>query len=420
MAVFYKNIDTVRSPISPEKNAEVVDTKSKLAELKAAIKWETDTAKRKELERKLSRMEKFDRLQEGTDIKDEKTKEDIQKILKWKNTETYSNSDLLTLRKKNIDIASLTLVNNQNADLEVKSNELKSGDSFTVNFGSNPSLRDRTGAGDILPPSVRNIKINGVECERKNTPRPGYYDAQWKYQKILDGYTIEIISIGTGNEDDAKANEKRWKNERLEDTIDNWWKALSDIQEDKLLQEEAGKEKKERTKYQKITFDINSIWSWDKGLFDFIAIAEWTWKNYNAIYSNWNQSSIDFTSMTLKEILDYQATYKIGKWSAAIGRYQFMDYTLKDMIKKYDISLDTVFSPETQDRLTFLKLNERWLESFKKWQLSKENFQMNLSREWASIAKDDSGFSYYHGDKMNNHASAAWKQIAGALDKLYA
>ena len=38
MAVFYKNIDTVRSPISPEKNAEVVDTKSKLAELKAAIK----------------------------------------------------------------------------------------------------------------------------------------------------------------------------------------------------------------------------------------------------------------------------------------------------------------------------------------------------------------------------------------------
>ena len=82
----------------------------------------------------------------------------------------------MTLRKKGIDIASLTLVNSQNPDIEVKSNELKSGDTFTVNFGSNPSLRDRTGAGDILPPSVLTIKINGVECERKNTPRPGYYD----------------------------------------------------------------------------------------------------------------------------------------------------------------------------------------------------------------------------------------------------
>ena len=40
MAVFYKNIDTVRSPMPLEKPPEVAktDTKSKLAELKAAIK----------------------------------------------------------------------------------------------------------------------------------------------------------------------------------------------------------------------------------------------------------------------------------------------------------------------------------------------------------------------------------------------
>lgn len=69
-------------------------------------------------------------------------------------------------------------MNKENPDTAVKSNELKSGDSFTVNFGSNASLRDRTGAGDILPPTVKNIRINGVECERKNIPRPGYYDAK--------------------------------------------------------------------------------------------------------------------------------------------------------------------------------------------------------------------------------------------------
>ncbi len=82
----------------------------------------------------------------------------------------------MTLRKKGINIANLTLINTKNPEVEVKSSELKSGDSFTVNFGNNPSLRDQTGAGDILPASVRKIIINGIECERSNKPRPGYYD----------------------------------------------------------------------------------------------------------------------------------------------------------------------------------------------------------------------------------------------------
>ncbi len=295
MAVFYKNIDTVRSPITPEKNAEVADTKSKLAELKVAIQWETDIAKRKELERKLSRMEKFDRLQEGTDIKDEKTKEDVQKILKWKNTETYSNSDLLTLRKKNIDIASLTLVNKENPDTAVKSNELKSGDSFTVNFGSNASLRDRTGAGDILPPTVKNIRINGVECERKNTPRPGYYDAKWEYQKILDGYTIDIVTTGNGTDEDNKANEKRWKNERVNDMIDiNGGNPLADTEDDRSLFSDVVQETKEREvlrkSYEKQILWFERIVPWSeecKVLFrnacKFAGINE-DWASSNAIY----------------------------------------------------------------------------------------------------------------------------------------
>ena len=38
MAIFYKNIDTVGSPISPEKPVDTTDIKSKLADLKIAIK----------------------------------------------------------------------------------------------------------------------------------------------------------------------------------------------------------------------------------------------------------------------------------------------------------------------------------------------------------------------------------------------
>ncbi len=262
MAVFYKNIDTVRSPKSPDKSGEnpVVDTKLELAKLKTDIQSETNSAKRKELERKLSRMEKFDRLQEGTGITDAQAKEDIQKILKWKNTETYTNSDLLTLRKKNIDIASLTLVNQQKPDLDVKSNELKSGDSFVVNFGANPSLRDRTGAGDILPPTVKTIRINSVECERKNTPRPGYYDAKWKYQKILDGYSIEIVTTGTGTDEDNKANEKQWKNARVNDMIDlNGGNPLTNITDDISLFSDVVQEIRERAVLRK-SYEKQILW----------------------------------------------------------------------------------------------------------------------------------------------------------------
>ena len=297
MAVFYKNIDTVRSPKSPEKSGEnpVVDTKLELAKLKTDIKSETDSAKRKELERKLSRMEKFDRLQEGTGITDVQVKEDIQKILKWKNIETYTNSDLLTLRKKSIDVANLTLINNKNPDTEVKSNELKSGDSFTVNFGSNTSLRDRTGAGDILPPSVRNIKINGVDCERKNTPRPGYYDTKWKYQSIYDGYSIEIVAIGTGSKEDNTANEKRWKNERINDMIDsNGGNPLADTEDDRSLFSDVVQETKEREilrkSYEKQTLWFERIVPWSeecKVLFrnacKLAGINE-DWASNNAIY----------------------------------------------------------------------------------------------------------------------------------------
>ncbi len=84
MAIFYKNIDTPRSPIYIEKPIEVgkMNIKSELEHLQKDIESETNLAKRKELQRKLNRMKRFDRLQDGTDIKDENTKQDIEKILK--------------------------------------------------------------------------------------------------------------------------------------------------------------------------------------------------------------------------------------------------------------------------------------------------------------------------------------------------
>jgi muramidase (phage lysozyme) len=71
------------------------------------------------------------------------------------------------------------------------------------------------------------------------------------------------------------------------------------------------------------------------------------------------------------------------------------------MAERYNISLDEKFTPEFQDNLAILKLNERWLQQFQKDGDVKQ-FQRNLSAEWASLPKDESGLSYYHWDGLNH------------------
>lgn len=131
--------------------------------------------------------------------------------------------------------------------------------SFIVNFGEGKNINNVIGAGDILPPTVNRIRINGVEGERKYVPRPGYYDMKTgKYLPIYDGDRLEVVKIGTVDEKGLKeANEAgdRWLHDRrIEDMIDNEGKALSNLPEDRKLEEEAQKEieemKKRREKYK--------------------------------------------------------------------------------------------------------------------------------------------------------------------------
>lgn len=164
--------------------------------------------------------------------------------------------------------------------------------------------------------------------------------------------------------------------------------------------------------------DFSNLWKWEKWLLDFISIAEWTNWNYNAIYWNWNQSSISFTDMTIKEILEYQKNYT-NKWSysSAIGKYQFIRQTLWEMINKYWIDINEKFSPELQDRLAILKMKEYWLNEFKNnWNTAV--FQYKLSQIWASIPKDKSWHGYYESDWIN-HARVNSKNIQDQLQTFF-
>lgn len=145
--------------------------------------------------------------------------------------------------------------------------------------------------------------------------------------------------------------------------------------------------------------DFSEIWTWLNWLFNFISFAEWTHWNYNAIYWNWEQNEIDFTNMTINEILIYQESYWNKHWSSAIWKYQIIEDTLKGLVDKNDINKNDKFSPEMQDNLA--KLLIKWsLEQY----LQDKNinkFLLTLSKIWASIPKDESWLSYYHNDWLN-------------------
>ncbi len=239
--------------LSREKNP----TKEELESLKAEIIKETNTKKKFELQKKLVRLERFDNLSEGKNITEASQKEAVEKVLKWKDFESMRNSDLLTLKKRGIDIASLVLIHVTSPDRAIRWETLQKWENFIVNFWSNKNLDRRMGAGDILPPNVRMIKINGIECERRNTPRPGYYndDKKPSYQDIHDGDSIEILTLGDATPKDAEWNERQWKKERMRDIKASGGKNLTNLEEDIRLEKEYMNHEEERNtkkkKYEK-------------------------------------------------------------------------------------------------------------------------------------------------------------------------
>src|SRR5690606_3866622 len=74
--------------------------------------------------------------------------------------------------------------------------------------------------------------------------------------------------------------------------------------------------------------------------------------NYNAFHGNGNNQNIRFTDMTLGEVLDFQSSgawKRYGAGSSAVGKYQFIEATLRQTIREMGLPLDTKFTPGVQD-----------------------------------------------------------------------
>lgn len=251
----------------------------------------------------------------------------------------------------------------------------------------------------LIKEDIENIKLKLetflVDFDRVRWMTYNFSEKNWDYSKEFK------LSLLVRN---------YWNNDNLKDKAKKFW-----IKDNEL------------DNYKKIwaywvswikNIDLKNLPSWVKWLLELISIAEWTKSNYNAIYWNANQSSVKYTEMSIREVLESQKIHWQKTGSSAFWRYQIMQNTLKWLVKNGVVSLDDKFSEENQDKMAISLLNQRWLYSYLKWNMTDSSFQLSLSKEWASLPKDRSWKWYYDWDHMWNKALITSNILLKTLEKI--
>lgn len=127
--------------------------------------------------------------------------------------------------------------------------------------------------------------------------------------------------------------------------------------------------------------------------------------NYNAYFGNPENQEIDFTKMTVAEVISWQKDFvKSGSPSSAVGRYQIINKTLVSLVEQLDLDTSKKFDEDLQDMLAIALLERRGAKDFVNGRISREEFASNLSKEWAALPKvlgDNPHKSYYSADGLN-------------------
>ncbi|HDR28071.1 hypothetical protein [Rhodovulum sp.] len=121
------------------------------------------------------------------------------------------------------------------------------------------------------------------------------------------------------------------------------------------------------------------------------------------------------TEMSIAEI--YAWIKATPRQPHAIGRYQFIPSTLRRLVNELGIDERTRFSPEVQDRLADLLLEEAGMGAFLAGSIDRRSFMNNLARIWAGFP-NSSGKSHYHG-YAGNRATMTWAQFSAKIDSIF-
>ena len=114
-----------------------------------------------------------------------------------------------------------------------------------------------------------------------------------------------------------------------------------------------------------------------------------------------------------KRMIANQAGRKLR--SSAIGRYQFIQKTLRACQKAFGHSDNILFSPVIQDKYAAYLLHIRGFDRWRDSKMSTAQFQNNLAKEWASIPNTKGRSHYGQGVGISN--ATLQKALRGARDR---
>lgn len=129
--------------------------------------------------------------------------------------------------------------------------------------------------------------------------------------------------------------------------------------------------------------------------------------NPNAIWGGIKKSdypSKPITLMTVGQVLAWQDSIDRKYMSEASGEWQFMEDTLRGLVKAGVVKTSAVFNRDTQVVLATELLRRRGLNEYLTGKISAETFANNVAKEWASmpvVSGKNKGRSYYAGDGLN-------------------
>lgn len=161
-----------------------------------------------------------------------------------------------------------------------------------------------------------------------------------------------------------------------------------------------------------------------RSMMDLIGQSEGTDRNgqagYNTTYGHGRYNpggnrDADLTAMSVNEVRDFQRGMLANQQgnslrSSAAGRYQVMGYTLDDMVKQGVVRSDEKFDAAAQDRIAAHLMERRGLGRQQQGQITRDQLQNNLAREWASLPTT-AGAGAYAGQR----SSVSGQQVATAL-----
>jgi len=115
-------------------------------------------------------------------------------------------------------------------------------------------------------------------------------------------------------------------------------------------------------------------------------------------YGAYTGGNVNLVSMMLDQIDRLQTqmlAHPKNKWnSSALGRYQIVRTTLREIVEKKHISLGRLFNERMQDEAACYLLGKRGIDEWLEGRLPLENLMVALAQEWASLPTP-SGRGYY-------------------------